>query len=73
MNSDSSQLATAHGRAMISGADGSAPHACEFCSREPEPIPAPQHKPGDEHEARRGLEPSAALHDTEAISDLWLE
>jgi len=35
------QDTSAQDRTAHSAADGDAPHDCEFCSPEPEPIPAP--------------------------------
>jgi hypothetical protein len=45
-------------QAAHSAADGDAPHDCEFCSPEPEPIPAPWDEPtvrslGSQVDARR--------------------
>jgi hypothetical protein len=75
MNSSHGQSATDAGGTVEQATTGAAtPHECEFCSPEPQPIPAPEQKTGG-----RGDQPLAtpatsnAISETEAIGELWLE
>lgn len=73
MNPDSTQPTPAHGHTMAPSADGDAPHKCEFCSPEPEPITASRNTPtGEDDEHRSPQVHRTAVPDIETISELWL-
>lgn len=55
MNPDISEGMTRDDQQVRHGADEQAPHACEFCSPEPQPIPAPSERQAGERAVGEAL------------------